>query len=200
MSSESIGLFISLLLPLSSFLDSVTWLSYFHSCVFSSILLPTKPFFKELLKWAFVAIVVQLLSYIWLFVTAWTVACQVPHPSLSSGACSDSCPLSWWCYLTISSSVTSFSFCPQSFLASRSFPMSQLFASGGQGIGASASASVLPINIQDWFLLGLTGLILHSKGLSRVFSSTPIWQHQFFNIQPSLWSSSRIHTWQLEKP
>ena len=80
------------------------------------------------------------------------------------------------------------------------FPVSQLFASGGQSIRASASASVLPMNIQDWFPLGLTGLIsLHSKGLSGVFSSTTIWKHQFFGIQPSLWSNSHIHTWLLEK-
>ena len=82
------------------------------------------------------------------------------------------------------------------------FPMSQLFASGGQIIGTSASASVLPMNIQDWFLWGLTGLIsLQSlKGLSRVFSSTTVWKHRFFGTQPSLWSSSHIHTWLLDKP
>ena len=88
-------------------------------------------------------------------------------PSLSLGVCSDSCPLSWCCYLTISSSVVPFSFCFKSFLVSESFPFSQVFASGSQSVRASASASVLPENIKGWFLLGLTGLIfLHSKGLS----------------------------------
>ena len=114
--------------------------------------------------------------------------------------CSNSCPLSQWCRPTISSSVTPFS-CLQSFPSRGSFPMSQLFASGGQSIRASASTSVLPINIQGWFPLGWTGLIsLLSKGLSRVFSSTAIWRHQFFSTQPSLWSSSHIHTWLQVKP
>ena len=94
-------------------------------------------------------------------------------PSLPPGVCSNSCPVSRWCHLTISSSATLFSFCLQSFPASGSFPVSWLFESGGQTIGASASSSVLPMNIQDWFPLGLTGLIsLLSKGLSRVFFST----------------------------
>ena len=92
---------------------------------------------------------------------------------------------------TVSSSATCFSFCLQSFPVSESFPMSQLFASGGQSIGASASAWALPINIHDWFPLEMTGLIsLQSKGLSRVFSSTAIWKHQFFGAQSSLWSNS----------
>ena len=128
-------------------------------------------------------IVVQLLSRVQLFVTPWTAAC---HTSLSF-------TISWSLFKlmfiefesvmhpTISSSVISFSSFPQSFPASGSFPMSQLFTSGGQSIGASASASVLPVNIQRWFPLGLTDLIfLLSKGLSRVFSSTTIWKHQFF--------------------
>ena len=94
-----------------------------------------------------------------------------------------------------------FSSCLQSFPASGSFPLSQLFASGGQSIGVSASVSVLPMNIQGWFPLGWTGLIfLQSKGLSRVFPNTTVWKHQFFSAQPSLWSSSHIHTWLLEKP
>ena len=130
--------------------------------------------------------------------------CRMPGsscPPLSPGVCLNSCPLSWWCYLTISSSVAHFSFCLQSFQASGSFSMSQLFNSGGQIIGASASAAVLPMNIQDWFPLRVTGLIsLQFKGLSRVFSSTTIWKHQFFGIQPALWSDSHIHTWLLEKP
>ena len=114
--------------------------------------------------------------------------------------CSDSCPLSQWCHPTISSSVGPFSCCLQSFPASGSFPMSQLFPSGGQSIGASASALVLPMNIQGWFLLGLTGLIcLLSKGLSRVLSSSTVQKHQFFSAQPYLWSNSHIHTWLLEK-
>jgi len=97
---------------------------------------------------------------------------------------------SWWCHPTISSSVVTFSSYLQSFTASGSFPMSQLFTSGGQSIGASASASVLPMNIQSWFPLGLTGLIsLLSRGLSRVFFSTIVWKHQFFGMQLSLWSN-----------
>ena len=100
---------------------------------------------------------------------------------------------------TISSSVSPFSSCLQSFPASGSFPMNQFFASGGPSIGASAS--VLPMNIQDWFPLVLTGLIsLQSKGLSRVFSNTTVQKRQFFGAQLSLWSNSHIHTWQLEKP
>ena len=99
-------------------------------------------------------------------------------PSLSPRACSNSCLLSQWCHPTISSSVIPFSSCLQSFSASGSFPLSQFFASDGQSIGVSASASVLPVNIQDLFPLGLTGLIsLHSKRLSRVFSNTTVWKH-----------------------
>ena len=97
--------------------------------------------------------------------------------------------------------VVPFFSCPQSFPASGFFPMSQLFTLGGQSIGASTSASVLPMNIQDWFPLGLTGLIsVLSNGLSRVFSSTTVQKHQFFGAQPSLWFNSHIHTWLLEKP
>ena len=104
-----------------------------------------------------------------------------PCPSPTPGVYSNSCPSSRWCYTTISSSVIPFSSCLQSFPASGSFPMSHLFAWGGQSIGASASASVLPMNIQDWFPLRLTGLIsLESKGLSRVFSNTIVQKHQFF--------------------
>ena len=118
---------------------------------------------------------------------------RLPRPTLSPGVCSNSCPLSWWCHPTISSSVVPF-FCPQSFPASQSFPATQLFTSDGQSIGASASASVLPMNIQGCFPLGLTGLIsLQSKGLSRVSSSTTIQEYQFFGAQPSLWSNSPVH-------
>ena len=119
-----------------------------------------------------------------------------PYPSLSPRVCSNSCPLSQWCHPTISSSVVLFSSCPQSFPASESSTKSWLFASGGQHTGASVSASVLPMNIQGWFPLGLTGLTsLLSKGLSRVSSSTTVRKHQFFHAQPSLWSNSHIHTW-----
>ena len=112
---------------------------------------------------------------------------RLPCPSPSPGVCSESCPLSWWCYPIISSSVTRFSSCPQSFPPSGSFQMCRLFASGGQSIGASASASVLPMNILDWFPLGLTGLSsLKSKGLWRVFSNTTVQKHQFFDAQPNL--------------
>ena len=112
---------------------------------------------------------------------------RLPCPSLSPRVCSNSCPLSQWHHPTISSSVTSFSSsCLQSFPASGSFPMNGLFTSG-QSTGASASASVLPMNIQGWFLLGLTGLIsLQSKGFSRVFSNTTVQKHQFFSAQLSL--------------
>ena len=126
---------------------------------------------------------------------------SLPCYSLSPRVCSNSCPLSWWCHLSSASSATPFSFCLQYLPASGSFPISQFFASGGWSTWASASASVLPMNIQDWFPLGLTGLIsLQSKGLPRVFSSTTIQKHQFFRSQPSLWSNSHIHTWLLKKP
>ena len=121
---------------------------------------------------------------------------KLPCPSLSPRACLKSCSLSHWYHPTISSSVIPFSSCLQSFPASGSFPVSQFFTSGGQSIGASASASVLPMNIQDWFPFGLTGLIsLESKGLLRVFSNTTVQKHQFFSAELSLWSNSHIHTW-----
>ena len=125
---------------------------------------------------------------------------RLPCLSLSPRVFSNSYPLSWWCHPTISSSATHFS-CLQSSPASGSFHMSQFFASGDQRFGVSASASVLPVNIQDWFPIGLTGWIsLQSKGLSRVFSNTTVEKHQFFNAQPSLWPSSHSHTWLLGKP
>ena len=112
----------------------------------------------------------------------------------------DSCPWSLWCYPTISSSVAPFSSCAQSFPPSESFLMSWFFTPGGQSIRASASASVLSINVYDWFPLGLTGLIsLLSKGLPGVFFNTRVRRHQFFSTQPSLWSNSYICTWLLEK-
>ena len=103
---------------------------------------------------------------------------RLPCPSPTPGACSNSCLLSQWCHPTIASSVVPFSSCPQSFPASESFPKSQFFVSGGQSIGVSASASVLPVNIQDWSPLGWTDLIsLQSKGLPRVFSNTTVPRH-----------------------
>ena len=112
---------------------------------------------------------------------------RLPCPSPTSRACSSSCPLRRWCHPTISSSVVLFSFSLQSFAASGFFPMSQFFTSGGQSIGVSASASVLSMNIQDWFPLGWTGWIsLQSKGLSRAFSNTTVQKHQFFSTQLSL--------------
>ena len=119
-------------------------------------------------------------------------------PSPIPGACSNSCTLSQWCHPTLSSSAFPFS-CLQSFPISGSFPKSQFFAVGGQSIGASASASVLQMNIQDWFPLGLANLIsLQSEGLSRVFSNSTVQKHQFFSTQPSLWSNFHMHMWLLE--
>ena len=124
-----------------------------------------------------------------------------PCPSPTPGVYSNSCPLSRWCHPAISSSVVPFSSCPQSLPASESFPMSQLFSWDGQSIRVSASASVLPVNTQDWSPLEWTGWIsLQSKGLSRVFSNTTVQKHQFFGAQLSLQSNSHIHTWPLEKP
>ena len=122
-----------------------------------------------------------------------------PCPSPTPRGYSNSYPLSRWCHPTISSSVVPFSSCPQSFPSSGSFQMSEFFASGSQSTGASAS--VLPMNIQDWSALGSAGLIsLQSKGLSKVFSSTTIQEHWFFRAQTSLWSNAHICTWLLEKP
>ena len=126
---------------------------------------------------------------------------QLPCPLPTPGACSNSCPSSQWCHPTISSSVIPFSSCLQPFPASGSFQMSQFFASSGQSIGVSASASVLPMNTQDWSPVGWTGWIsLQSKGLSRVLSNTTLQKHQVFGAQLSAWSNSHIHTWPLEKP
>ena len=117
-----------------------------------------------------------------------------PCQSPTYGVYSNSCPLSRWCHPTISSSVIAF-FCPQSFPASGSFQMSQLFSSGGQSIGVSASTSVPPMNTQDWSPLGWTGWIsLQSKGLSRVFSNTTVQKHQFLSAQLSLPSNSHVTT------
>ena len=138
---------------------------------------------------------VQLLSRVWLLQHT-----RLPYPSSTPGACSNSCPSSRWCHPTILSSVIPFSSYLQFFPASGSFPVSQFFASGGQSIGALASGSVFPVNIQDWFPLGLTGLILESKGVSRVFSNNTVLKHQFFSAQLSLWFNSHMRTWPLEKP
>ena len=125
---------------------------------------------------------------------------RLPCPSPTPRVYTNSCPSSQWCHPAISSSVVPFCSCPQSLPASGSFPMSQLFAWGGQSIGVSASASVLPMNIQNWFSLEWTGWIsLQSKGLSRVFSNTTVQRHHFFGPQLSFWSNSHIHTWHLEK-
>ena len=130
--------------------------------------------------------VVQLLSHGRLFATPWTEARQASLSTMNSVACSKSCPLTWWCHPTILSSVVPFS-CLPSFPASGSFLRSQFFASGGQSIGTLASASVLPMNIQDWFPLGWTGWIsLQSKGLWRVLSNTTVQKHHFFASQLSL--------------
>ena len=120
---------------------------------------------------------------------------RLPCPSPSPRTCSNSCPSSQWWHPTISSSVIPFSSDPQSFPASGSFQMSQLFASGGQSIGVSASASVLPMNIQDWFPLGWTGWnSLLSKGVSRVFSNSTAHKHQSFSAQLSLYPTlTSIH-------
>ena len=146
-------------------------------------------------------VVVQPLSRVWLFVTPWTVAHQAPLSSTISQ--------SLLRFVSIESVMPfnhlilccPFPFFCQSFPASGSFPMSWLFTSGGQSTGASASASVLAMNIQGWLPFRLTGWIsLQSKGLSRVFSSTAVQKHQFFGNQPSLWSHSHICIWLLEKP
>ena len=124
-----------------------------------------------------------------------------PCPSPTPRVYSNSCPSGRWCHPAILSSVIPFSSCPQSLPASGSFPVSQLFAWGGQSIGASASASVLPMNSQDWSPLGWTDWIsLQSKGLSRVFSNTTVEKNQFFSTQLSSQSNSHIHTWPMEKP
>ena len=126
---------------------------------------------------------------------------RTPCPSPTPRVYSNSCQSSWSCHPTISSSVVPFSSCPQSLPASGSFPVSQLFTWGGQSTGVSPSASVLPMNTQDWSPLGRTGWIsLLSKGLSRVFPNTTVQKHQFFSAQLSSQFNSHIHTWLLEKP
>ena len=135
----------------------------------------------------------SLVTQVRLFVTPWTGAGQASLSITYSQSLLKLSPLSWWCHPTISSSAALF-FSLQSFPASGSLPMSQFFTLGDQSIGASASASVFPMNIQDWFLLGLAGLIsLLSKELSRIFSNTTVQKHQFFGAQLSLWSNSYLY-------
>ena len=140
---------------------------------------------------------VQLLSCVRLFATPWTAERQASLSITNSQSLLILVSMSWWCHPTISSSVVPFFSCLQSFPASGSFPMNQVFTSGGQSIGASAS--VLPMNIQDWFPSGFGLISLQSNGLSRVFSNTTVQNHQFFGAQPSLWSNSHICTRLLEK-
>ena len=143
----------------------------------------------------------QSISRIWLFATPWIPAHQALLLITNSQNYPNSCSSSWWCHPTTSSSVVPLSSCPQSLPASGSFPMSQHYASGGQSIGVSASASVLSMNTQDWYPLGWTSWIsLQSKGLSGVFSNTTVQKHQFFGVQLSSQSNSHIHAWPLKKP
>ena len=141
----------------------------------------------------------QSLSHVWLFATPWTAAHQVSLSPIPR-AYSNSCPSHQWCHPTILSPVVPFSSSLWSFPASGSFPVSWFFTSGGQSIGVSASASVLPMNSQDWSPLGWTGWIsLQSKGLSRVFSNTTVQKHKFFSSQLSSQFNSHIHIWPEEK-
>jgi len=148
---------------------------------------------ETLLYWGFpgAVVVVQSLSRVWLLVTPRTATCQA---SLSFTISWSSLKL-----MSIELMMPSFSSCPQSFPASGSFPMSRLFPSGGQSIGASTLVSVLPMNIRSWFPLKVTVLILLSKRPSRIFSSATVQKQQFFSAQPSLWSSPHICKWLLEK-
>ena len=144
---------------------------------------------------------VQLLSRVRLFATPWMAARQASLSLTTPGVHPDSCPSSQWCHPAISSSVAPFSSCPQSLPASESFPMSQLFARGGQSTGVSALASFLPKKSQGWSSSEWSGWIsLQSKGLSSVFSNTTVQKHQCFGTQISLYFNSHIHTWLLEKP
>jgi len=146
-------------------------------------------------QWMFTITVVVQSPSVRLFVTQWTAAHQAPLSFTISRSLLRCMFIESVMLCNCLSSAARFSFCPQSFPASGCFPLNQLFASGGQSSGASASASVLPMNIQDLFTLGLTGWIsLQSKRLSRVFSSTKIRKHQFFGTQPSLWPNCHICT------
>ena len=144
---------------------------------------------------------VQSFSHVWLRDPHESQHARPPCPSPTSGVHSDSCPSSQWCHPAISSSVVPFSSSPQYLQASESFPMSQLFAWGGQSAGVSTLASFLPKKLQGWSPSEWTGWIsLQSKGLSRAFSNTTVQKHKFFGTQPSSQSNSHIHTWPLAKP
>ena len=148
-----------------------------------------------------VVVVAQVPSCVRFFTTHGPLHTRPPCPTLSPKVCPSSRPLHWWCHPVMSSSDALFSFRPQSFPASGTFPMSWPFISGNQNTGALALASVLPMSIQGWFPLKLTGLIiLMSKGLSGVFYSTAVERHQFFGALPSLWSSFHNSTWPLGRP
>ena len=151
--------------------------------------------------WSYQFSAIQSFSGVQLFETPRTAVHQASLLSPTPGVYSNSCPLSRWCHPTISSSVVPFSSCLQSFPASGSFQMRHFLASGGQSIGVSASASVLPMNTQDWSPLEWTSWVsLQSKGISRVFYNTTVQKHQFFGAQLFLQSNSHIYTWLLEKP
>ena len=153
----------------------------------------------QLFAYLAVVVVVQSLSHVWFFASSWTAAHQASLSFTITWSLRK--PMSLESVMPSSHLILCLPLLLQSFPASESFPMSQLLTSGGQRIGASASASVLPMNIQGWLPLGLTDLIsLLSKGLSRVFSNSTVQKHQFFDAQPFLWSISHIHTWLLEKP
>ena len=155
----------------------------FSWCLIRRVLVRTMPLIYEVCTNAGFSSV-QSLSHVRLFATPWLEARQASLSVTNPGVYSNSCPLSRWCYPAISSSVIPFSSCTQSLPASGPFPISQLFAWGGQSTGVSASASVLTMNTQDWSPLGWTGWIsLQSKGPSRVFSNTTVQKHQFFSIQ-----------------
>ena len=172
---------------------SKTWLSKFQDCQNCQK--------KKKFRFRKVVVVVQSPSCVWLFATTRTAACQASLSLTISRVRPSSCSLHSWCHPAISSSDALFSFCPQSFPASGTFPMSRLFTSDEQNTGVSASASVLPTSIQDWFSLRFTSLIfLLSKGLSAVFSSTTTQRHQLFGILSSFWSNSHNCTWPLERP
>ena len=163
------------------------WKTYIEICTY-----------EILVYWLFSS--VQSLSHVSLFATLWTTTHQASLYIPTSRGYTNSCPSHWWCHPNISPSFVPFSSRLQSCPALGSFPMIQFFTLGGQSIGVSASTSVIPMNIQDWFPLGLTGLIsLQSKGLSRGFSNTTVQKHQFFSAQLSSPSNSHIHTWLLGK-
>ena len=176
----------AILIVISHFID----IRYYHYLDFS----------RNLIKWVFsfvLLILLLLVSHSVMSVdsaTSWTVACQAFLSFTVSLSLLKLMSLSRWYHPTTLFTVAHFFSCPQPFPASGSFPMSRLFTSGSQSIGVSASVSVLPMNTQDWFPLGWTGWIsLQSKGLSRIFSNTTVQKHQFFGIQPSLWSNSHLY-------